>query len=108
MMFSSTSLPESSSIGPRPLGLLRIIGREKPFDPTIGVRRPYLERDDELPEFLLDENKPPRRNQCRIDGSDTTMIATAISAMESTTTHGSELLRFQSLGNCDIQTLVQA
>ena len=36
-------------------------------------------------DFLLEEKIPPRRKKDLIDGSDTTMIATAISAIESTT-----------------------
>jgi hypothetical protein len=90
MKFNSTSLPESSSSGVRPVGLRRIDWRLKPFDPPIGARRPYFEGDDEFPEFLFDENIPPRRRKDRMDGSDTIMIATAISAMESTSTHLSD------------------
>jgi hypothetical protein len=59
----------------------------KSLDPDTGVRSPYVERDPEDPEFLLEENMPPRRMKDLMDGSDTTMIATAISAMDKISVH---------------------
>jgi hypothetical protein len=63
---------------------------------------------------FLDAKNPPRLNEALIDGSDTTMIAAAISAMESTTADVSTLgresgkLGFASLQGKDLQTLVHA
>jgi hypothetical protein len=57
----------------------------KSLDPATGVRSPYAERDPEDPaECLFEENIPPRRMKDLMDGSDTTMIATDISAMDKT------------------------
>ena len=58
-----------------------------PCDPFPGVGNPYAVREDEVLEFLLYENMPPRRKKDRMEGSDTIVIATAISAMERTSTH---------------------
>jgi hypothetical protein len=86
IVLSSTSLPESSSmriLWPR---FARAYGRAKALEPEIGVRSPYFVRDEEDPVFLLEEKKLPRLKNDLMDGNDTTMMATAISAIDSTST----------------------
>jgi hypothetical protein len=49
---------------------------------------PYFVRDEEDPVFLLEEEKKlPRLKKDLMDGKDTTMIATAISAIDNTSAH---------------------
>jgi hypothetical protein len=95
-VLSSTSLPESSSIRILWPCFARAYGRGKLFEPEIGVRIPYFVRDEEDPVFLFDEEKKlPRRKKDLIDGKETTMMATAISAIDSTSTHLSGLRKLQ-------------
>lgn len=57
----------------------------KPCEPFAGVRCPYVVRDSDVCDFLYIEKKPPVRRKDLMDGSETTMMAVAISAIESTT-----------------------
>jgi len=83
----------------------------KPCDPLPGVRCPDASREVEECDFLLEEKIPPWRKKDLIDGNDTTMIATAISVIESTTAYALVLADqglVRSSGYVHIQTLVQA
>jgi hypothetical protein len=74
---------------------------------AIGVRRPYFVFDEDEPENLFDENMPPRRRKDRIDGSDTTMMATAISAIDKISTRELEC-EHDGQFHIHIQTLFHA
>jgi hypothetical protein len=69
------------------LRLPALKGRINPWDPFPGVRSPNTVWEAEFLEFLLEENMPPGSKKDIMEGSDTTLIATAISTMERTSTH---------------------
>jgi len=106
MVFSSTSLPESSSVCTRAVCLPLLEGRKKLCDPDAGVWCPYVREPEEC-DFLFEEKRLPRRRKDLIDGNETTMMATAISVMERTSIH--VLATDQVVFDCmHLQTLVQA
>ena len=65
------------------------------LDAVAGVRRPYP-CDPEEVDFLLDEKRLPRRRKDRIAGSETTIIAVAISAMDNISVHASTIQHFEA------------